>query len=361
MGDVSHLSLDDLLAPLDGDNPCGEDLRYEGLYDSIRDLRQEDDPAMSQGVWETDIRQADWAAVRRLTEEALTSRSKDLQIAAWLTEALARQGGLTGLAEGCEFMARLCDLFWDDMYPELDPDDDDLEGRLSPVEWLATQAQTALSTLPLTKGPASGPAYTWQTWISARRLEALASSDAKAFTKAVQKGEVPMDRIKAAASQTPLEFYEEWRTGLNAVTTGLASLKGVLDHRAGSAAPSFRPLLDQINEMRAMIDRQLGDRGVGEEDGAGEGEADDEAGLEAGTARGGPVLARPIGSRQEAYSLLQAAANYLQATEPHSPTPYLVRRAVRWGGMSLNELLSELGQDSSNMDGVFKLLRLRDG
>lgn len=363
MADVAELRMDDLLAPLEGGAPCGQDLRYEGLYDSIRDLRQEDDANVVQGVWETDIRQADWAAVRRLAEEALTTRTKDLQIAAWLAEALAHQKGLEGLAEGIELMAGLADLFWDEVYPALDPEDEHMEARLAPLEWLGGRAQAVLSTLPFTRGMADGASYTWQVWLAARRLDALHAADGAAYKKAVAAGEVPMDRLRAAVSQTPTEFYEQWLAGLKAVAEALDVLKDVLGRRAGDSAPSFGVVLDQIAEMRVVISRHLADRGVAtDEEEAGEDAADDgQDGVVVGTGRGGPLLSRPIATRQEAYTLLQAAANYLQATEPHSPTSYLVRRAVAWGEMSLTELLSELSRDSNQIESVFSLLRLRDG
>jgi type VI secretion system protein ImpA len=53
---------------------------------------------------------------------------------------------------------------------------------------------------------------------------------------------------------------------------------------------------------------------------------------------------RPIRSRAEAYRRRSEAADYLLRTEPHSPTPYLVKRAVSWGGMTLTKLLREVAQ-----------------
>ena len=60
---------------------------------------------------------------RRSGEPCGTSRPKrsvgpkDLEIAAWLTEALLRDGGLAGLAAGVGLMAGLVEAFWDELYP----------------------------------------------------------------------------------------------------------------------------------------------------------------------------------------------------------------------------------------------------
>ena len=53
----------------------------------------------------------------------------------------------------------------------------------------------------------------------------------------------------------------------------------------------------------------------------------------------------PIRSRIEAYQRLEEAAAWLMTNEPHSPTPYLIQRAVSWRDKSLVELLSELVPD----------------
>ena len=78
---------------------------------------------------------------------------------------------------------------------------------------------------------------------------------------------------------------------------------------------------------------------------------------------GGPALDLPIGSissRAEAYRALSAAADYLTAVEPHSPAPYLVRRAIKWGRMSLAELLRELLRNNSDLPTVYNLLGIRE-
>ncbi|NRA90567.1 MAG: hypothetical protein HRU43_05510 [Simkaniaceae bacterium] len=65
-------------------------------------------------------------------------------------------------------------------------------------------------------------------------------------------------------------------------------------------------------------------------------------------------------SRQQAYELLSQIADYLSEIEPHSPTPYLIRRAVAWGDMSLGELMSELAQQSGDIQHAMRFLGMVD-
>ncbi len=70
----------------------------------------------------------------------------------------------------------------------------------------------------------------------------------------------------------------------------------------------------------------------------------------------GPSYASTIRSREEAYRRLSEAANFLLRTEPHSPTPYLVMRAVAWGGMPLAALLHELVHSEGDLKQLYNLL-----
>ena len=49
-----------------------------------------------------------------------------------------------------------------------------------------------------------------------------------------------------------------------------------------------------------------------------------------------------IRDRAEADALLEQAASFLQRDDPHSPVPYLVRRAAEWGKLNAAALYQEL-------------------
>src|SRR5271166_2837053 len=90
---------DDLLNPIEGPNPSGVNLRYDPIYDKIKEARREEDQP-PPGMTEQDRKLADNSLVIKLTTEALAKKSKDLQLAAWLTEALLKQRGFAGLKDG---------------------------------------------------------------------------------------------------------------------------------------------------------------------------------------------------------------------------------------------------------------------
>ena len=67
-----------------------------------------------------------------------------------------------------------------------------------------------------------------------------------------------------------------------------------------------------------------------------------------------------IADRNHAYQLLDEIAQYLARAEPHSPTPYLLRRAVAWGSMPLPELMREVMSQEGDLNRYFAMLGMHE-
>src|SRR5262245_66011336 len=96
----SNIDLELLLQPISRERPAGESLRYDSTYDRIQEARREDDQRLSQGIYQTGLKRADWEADEAICLEALEKRSKDLQSAGWLLEAWLHLKGFRGSAAG---------------------------------------------------------------------------------------------------------------------------------------------------------------------------------------------------------------------------------------------------------------------
>ena len=140
----------DLLKPIPGANPGGSDLRYDEVTDKLKEARREDDPTLPQGdVWEKPRKVADWPLVVKLAGDALASKSKDLQIAAWLTEGMLHQDGFAGLKAGLDLIHALLDQFWEHVHPL--PDGKDLDQRAAPLNWVGSALEGPARAVALTK------------------------------------------------------------------------------------------------------------------------------------------------------------------------------------------------------------------
>ena len=137
-----------LLDPIPGPSPCGENLYYSPLYEQIKEARRQEDD-IPQGEWRREVKKADYLQVIKLSADALAKKTKDLQIAAWLTEALVSQQGFTGLADGLDLMRGLVENFWESVYPELE--DGDAEMRATPLEWVGSRMAEAVKHVSLTR------------------------------------------------------------------------------------------------------------------------------------------------------------------------------------------------------------------
>jgi type VI secretion system protein ImpA len=353
------VDLERLLTPISGARPAGESLRYAGLFDQVQEARREDDPTLPQGVWKTDLKRADWKEVERLCLEALETRTKDLQLAAWLLEAWLHLDGSAGAVQGLRLLAGLCESFWESAHPELE--DDDPELRLAPLFWVDERLSEKLRLLiPVTRPEtAEAPAYSLADWEAARHLENLAKTNPQVLQSAEEEGRLTLPKFLVSVTLTPSAFYVGLLGDLRQALEALGELGALLESRCGDRATGFRRFNGNLVAIQRLAAKVLEER----QDELPEPDLDAEA-LPA-WGEGGPEdedllpSSGPIRSRAEAYRRLSEAADYLLRTEPHSPAPYLVKRAVGWGSMSLSELLHELLQNGGDLKTLYSLLGMK--
>lgn len=365
---VAVPSLEELLAPVPGGDPAGESLRYDVIHDEIRELRREDDPTLPQGVWRRELARADWSGIARLAAEALRGRSKDLQMAAWLTEAWVRLDGLAGLERGVELVAGLIERYGPEIHPRMEEDAGDPALRLAALGRLEGALPEALLHLPVTRPRGEdAEVRTWSDWKRALYLENLRSAHPEAAAAA---GGVSREELLASAGLTPDGFYPPLAERAERCRAALGRLATLADERYGRDAPGFTVVREELEAIARLARRLAADRGETaraaappaseEED---EMTPPDEPAAEpaAATPDGGTAGAESpcrITTRAEAYRALDQAAELLLRVEPHSPVPYLLKRAVRWGSLSLSELYAELFQ-IADPPVVFRLLGIQ--
>ena len=363
-----------LLDPIPGDSPAGPDLRYAGLYDTLQELRREDDATAPRGIWQTKLKAADWTGVINTASEALATRTKDLQIGVWLAEALVARDGLAGVPPGCEALGLLVDNFWPVLWPHIG-EDDDLDARLAPLDWLDAKLPARFA---LTDIAEAEPPVTWHAYLSTQRALTVPGKG---------KGEKPsktMEALMQSVDQTPNAFYQARFAEIAAAVEAIGNLKTRLRAQCGDAAPSFAKSGEVLAALQGFIRSELIKRGLPveapvetdaspqpeempmAEDSdepvpdaeAAEHDLAEEAAPQSASApaASGPLVLR---DRAHAYRVLTQVAQYLERTEPHSPVPHLIMRAVSWGGMSLPELLDEILREDTNS--IYRLLGLGVG
>lgn len=363
--DPETLNLDRLIAPIAGEHPCGEWLRYEGTYDRIREARREDDPGLPQGVWQTDLKRADWGAVEFLCSTALAERSKDLQLAAWLLEAWIQLDAFEGASRGIELIGRLCAAFWEGMYPALS---EEMEARLAPIRWINERLSRRLRLLRITQPEMSGVAsYSLADWEQAMRNSEKTANGSNGDAVTIKK-------IEQSAQVTPLDWLERAARDASETVTQVKALDNLIDTKAGNRSPGlirFRKDAESAAQLLAKFAEEARARLPRPETVPVSipPEVTISAPQQAVVVQAQPTqietaleTAPPadfrIQTREQAYQLLHEIADFLMENDPHSPTPYLIRRAASWGDMPFDALISELVRDRSGLSDLAQLLDL---
>ncbi|MBS1812095.1 MAG: type VI secretion system protein TssA [Acidobacteria bacterium] len=358
------IDFESLLAPIDGDNSAGESLRYEGTYDQIKESRREDE-VLTQGDWARDLKVAEWPKVIQLATTALTKKTKDLQIAAWLVEGITKNDRLNrwaGLRDGLHLVRALQEQYWDNLYPEIDPDDDEgpFTARANVLAALDERLGVIVFELPLT----AGAKYNYLQYQEAKQfdipenLAALEYDQQEKYTalrtQAEAERKVTGDDWRKAKAASSFEFISSQSELINECWDQMQALDAVMDEKYARATPGLNALKKSLNEIRTLIDilikekRPAAEVGVEEADGS---DAVSESSLAGGTGGGGISFAvGNIRSRQEALRQIEKIADFFRQTEPHSPISFLLLRAVKWGNMPFESVWADLIKEGAALE-----------
>ena len=361
---VDEWNREALLAPI-GEQGVGEDLSFSLVVDEIKEARRADPSYLSQGDWQSDLKRADWNAVIALSSQALAEQSKDLMLAGWLCEGLAHRDGFAGLAFGLELVAALCETYWGVLYPTLEEGEEERLGRFT---WLDDTLASMVGSIALLDGQggahSSDHGYGLDRYEESRQVENLARNDPTVMDEALKEGKINAEIFqRSVVLSDPERLIERYRH-IEACLHALSALDDVLVARLGDLAPSFSRLSTVLKDCLGLIERLLGDKGVrldvvedpAQDDSIPEDSPIPQASTPARTQRPSGALRTTPETREEAFAMLGAVAQYFKAAEPHSPVPYLVERAVRWGRMPLEDWLRDVIREDNVVDSIRETL-----
>jgi type VI secretion system protein ImpA len=339
---------DDLLIAIEGPNPSGANMRYDPVYDKIKEARREEDKPPA-GMTERDRKVADNPQVIKLTTGLLQSKTKDLQLAAWLTEALVKQRGFGGLKDGLAVCFGLVDRFWDTVYPELE--DGDSQSRGAPLGFVGSKLAIPVKLVPVVeKAP-----YSFLDQQQSREVgyedQAKADDVKKKRAQLLKEGKLAPEIFDKAFEETSKKFYAQAEQDLDACLQTLAQLKKICDEKFGEDGPSFQPLVSALEPVRHSIHGFLQKKREKEPDPV---EvvpvAEESAEAQDGSAGEGPARTNLVISvetssepadRLDAIRKVAEAAAFLRRREPTSPAAYLMLRGLRWGELRAAISLSD--------------------
>jgi type VI secretion system protein ImpA len=329
-----------LLAPIPGDSPTGKDLRYaDDRYDKIDKARREDPDLPNDGGLATERKVADWPQVISLSTQLLGKETKDLQLAAWLTEALAKREGFGGLTTGLLALKGLLEQHWDGLYP-FDPDEpDDFAIRAAPLAFVGgSEFGILVRQTPIAPDGVSFLDEQASQGIPTEKESEKDKEKRGKRAEALEQGKKPPEIVRKAIDGATKAFYKPLVADINAAISALDGLDKVADERFGRDAPGFNALRKALEDVQRLTSSILAEKLAADPDPIEEIPPEvspDEVGAYAppagweGNAPG--ALAPEPTSVADAAGRVAVSARYLRKQTPTSPAPYLMLRGLRWG------------------------------
>ena len=338
---------EDILAPIPGENPSGADLRYDTkllVIDKLKEFRRQDDPDLNRGEWTAELKTANWPQAIKLAQETLATSSKNLQVAAYLTEALLQTEKFAGLRQGLDLVYKLLTTYWDTIYPVIDPEDPEtLEERATPLAWINTQLDLPLRAIPINNAGHSFIKYK-ESRLVGYEEQAKTDKDKKTRATAVAEGKLQPEIFDKAFSETPGIFYLQAEKDLAACLELVEKIDALCDEKLEDESPGFGKLKTALTEVRLVIHQLLEKKKALDptldpvEVAPVEVETAPADVAETGADESTPAVVGTVSAmvgaptdQGQAVGSIVAAAAFLRKKEPTSPAPYLVLRALRWG------------------------------
>jgi type VI secretion system protein ImpA len=336
---------EDLLNPIAGDNPSGPSLRYEKVYDQIKEARTEDDDSIPTGDWGRTAKRADYNLVIKLAGESLANKSKDLQLAAWLAEAHVKKEGI-GIVQPCiKLLQDLQVQFWDTLYPVIEEGDAGM--RAVPIEWIANRISAIVREAPITR---DGLNYFQYKDSRAIGYEADAQyNDAKtaARNQAIADGKPTAEDFDKSFTSTSKAWYAQMSESFSSSMETLEELQGFCEEKYGDDGPGFGKLRTALEEVGQVANSLLNEKRKLEPDAAaaepedeGEPEQEQEVAAEASATSAPAAKARPGKSlsaepvdKDDAIARIQACARFFHTDSAANPVAYLLQTSLRMGEM----------------------------
>jgi type VI secretion system protein ImpA len=364
MASAAQIEIDALLEPIPGDEPAGNAVPFnvrrqldEHRKEVLPEAFSADDPMRPEQP-----KMADWPAILDVTQETLKESSKDMLVAARLTEALTKEHGFGGLRDGLTLMRRLVEDCWDRIHPSIE--DGDLEVRAAAFNWLDDADRGARfphSVRGIGFIPGDDRKYSWKDWrdvmdskgaLSREQIEAgtnnLSREDVQTVVDDINESLAEIDKIVEVTT----EKMADLAPGMSEVRTALRDCLQLADQVLQKKGPPPSAEPEGVGDLDALSEEAEG------------GEAPTEAGGEtdvsADNGDAGAVSAKPrrANTRAEVYAQLESVSNRLLEIDPHSPISYLVQRAVKLSRLTLPQLLKALIRNDQALDDLNRDLDL---
>lgn len=322
----------DWAVPISDQDPAGKNAEFDTSYAELETAVLVS-PEQQYGDMVIAAKEPDWQHVLKLAT-TLSAETKDLRVMLWMTRALTRMHGLYGLHHGLQCINTVCELFWQQLHPQLEIDGEaDPHMRYSVLSDLGDVGALVADMRQSVLLPSHIGAF------SIKDLERL-----------MDNGSLEVNGISVTQTQIGQIVLEQAKSNngdLVGMPAQIIDQIGILQQRClqelGSEyEPNLQALTRPLQKIRRLIDSCSTPEEALQQPNLGAGT--NEVSLSGSMA----VATGPIQSRSDAVRQLELACQYLEHYEPTNPAPLLVRRAIKVMEMSFMDIVKNMAPDGLN-------------
>jgi type VI secretion system protein ImpA len=231
---------------------------------------------------------------------------------------------------------------------------------------MKTSLADVVGGLPITQGQQ----YGLLRYDESRHVENLGLQNPQAMRAALDEGKINAEVFQRSVVLTDSDHLRLKAGEIAASLNACQRLQNTADRLFGHDAPSFAGLHDVLSRAGQLAEKLLKDRGIelNPAPAAPTPAVSESAGAQptgaamTQTQQDLPVtpLRTTPQTRDEAFTLLAGIAQFFKQTEPQSPVPYLIERAIKWGNMPLEGWLNDVIKDSNVVDNIRDVLGTKE-
>ncbi|BBH52465.1 ImpA family type VI secretion system protein [Fluviispira sanaruensis] len=352
-----NLEINNLVLPVNEEKPFGEYLKFHPKLIKLKDMRKANLESifLDEGIWtKKNVLAPNWQASIEFCEEILKENSKDLLVCAYYAEAQAKVNGFQGLDIALKLMLYFCLNNWEDIFPPLE--NDNLELRLAPFHWLEVNLPLSIRCIPFQSDKEAVVILDWEKYDN--------------FLKENMSDNIShKNEFRTILELESEEYIVDLHERLKSIVYSLEKLEDFIIELAEKCneKTSFDALISLCTDISNFIESFINDK---QEPTISTQEyteqkfqtyADlkqDDFNNSFERSQSDIRIDQNIDSIEDAYALIEKANLYLLKHNSHSPSPFLIRRALEWQKKSLYEVFMELFATTSKPSEIFTLLGL---
>ncbi len=347
-------NIETLLQPISSEKPCGDYLKRSSIIIQLKELRTKlvsiDDE--NRGIWvKKQKEEHDWGEVANLASDILINHSKDLNVVCAFIEAKFKMEGFVGLAKALSLFTQLCEMYWENVNPPIV--EENYELRAAAFKSLRNNLILLIKSFSFSITQEQEQdilSWAWyETQANIGKTEGIqAKNKIVSVIESKSNSEIILLNKGIEKAIAKLNFLEDEYIPLLLLDED--------DH------VTFEDLINLLQQLFDIVNKIYSDR-IHITSLASEAKYEIKQ-IDINTNERIEGLSmdflnsNSVNSIQEAYDAIAKANEFLLKNDPHSPSPYLIRRALDWRNKSLYSVLIELFSSTSKPQEIFSLLGL---